>query len=147
MFRFVFLRASASVSSRFRYMATATTPKPPPPPKVKGDPVNLKFVAADGTERSVVAREGETILEVAKEHNIDEIEGACEGTCCCSTCHIILDKDLFTTLGNPAEEELDMLDLALGLTPTSRLGCQVKVKKSMEGASIQLPAETSNQMS
>ena len=128
---------------QLRWLATAT-PKVPPP---KGDPVNIKFVTADGTEKNVVAREGETLLEVAKENNIDEVEGACEGTCCCSTCHVILEEKLYKGLGNPMEEELDMLDLALGLTPTSRLGCQVKVKKDMEGAVIQLPAEIANQLS
>ena len=125
--------------AQLRWLATAA-------PK-KGESVNLKFVNADGTERAVVAHEGDTLLDVAKDNKIDEVEGACEGTCCCSTCHVILEEKLYKSLGTPMEEELDMLDLALGLTPTSRLGCQVKVKKDMEGARIQLPAEFNNQMS
>jgi ferredoxin len=47
-----------------------------------------------------------------------ELEGACEGTLACSTCHCIFTKEMFEKLEPPDEEELDMLDLALGLTDT-----------------------------
>jgi ferredoxin len=49
---------------------------------------------------------------------IQELEGACEGTLACSTCHCIFTKEMFEKLEPPDEEELDMLDLALGLTDT-----------------------------
>ena len=54
-----------------------------------------------------------------------ELEGACEGTLACSTCHCIFTPEMFDKLPPADEEELDMLDLAAGLTDTSRLGCQV----------------------
>jgi len=96
---------------------------------------------------SVSARVGETLLQTAHRHKIP-VEGACEGVCACSTCHVILPDDLYDSLidaGNePTEDEEDMLDMAPGLTPTSRLGCQVKVTSDMDGVEIELPAMTRN---
>ncbi len=56
-----------------------------------------------------------------------ELEGACEASLACSTCHVILPKKIYDNLTPPVDEEEDLLDLAFGLTPTSRLGCQVKI--------------------
>ena len=57
----------------------------------------------------------------------------------CSTCHVVLEQHVYDGLPPPEEEELDMLDLAFGLTDTSRLGCQIKVAKLLEGARITVP--------
>eukprot|EP01035_Chromulina_nebulosa_P018668 gene18668-24415_t len=72
------------------------------------------------------------------------MEGACEGVCACSTCHIILESDIFNKLPEPSEREEDMLDQAFGLTSTSRLGCQVIVTKEYDGLTVQLPSATRN---
>lgn len=106
--------------------------------------MKLTFAFPDGETQEVLAYEGENLLQVAQDNGIEEIEGACEGTCCCSTCHIILSETLFNELPALEEEEEDMLDLAAGLTDTSRLGCQVKVTKGMDGATIKLPEEAFN---
>ena len=53
------------------------------------------------------------------------MEGACDGVCACSTCHVILESGIYDALEDPSEDEDDMLDQAFGLTTTSRLGCQV----------------------
>ncbi len=60
-------------------------------------------------------------------------------------CHMIFDKKTFDSLPKKEEEEEDMLDLALGLTDTSRLGCQVICTAQMDGITICLPKETTNQ--
>lgn len=70
--------------------------------------------------------------------------GACEGTLSCSTCHLILDKDNYDLLKPPTDEENDMLDLAYGLQPTSRLGCQITVKENMDGWVFVVPKEVSD---
>lgn len=70
--------------------------------------------------------------------------GACEGVCACSTCHVILENDIFDALPEASEEEEDMLDMAFGLTATSRLGCQIKVVKEHDGMTLKLPAATRN---
>merc|ERR1719343_16707 len=97
----------------------------------------------DGLLIPVDAHIGETILNVAKRYHI-EVEGACEGVCACSTCHIILEDRIYDNIEEPSEDEEDMLDMAFGLTATSRLCCQVEVSEAMEGAVFNIPAATRN---
>ena len=70
--------------------------------------------------------------------------GACEGSLACSTCHVILEQDMYNKLEEPTDEENDMLDLAPGLTETSRLGCQVIMSKDLDGMVVTLPNATRN---
>ena len=84
----------------------------------------MTFIERDGTRREVDAPLGLSVLEIAHKHDVD-IEGACEGSLACSTCHVIVDAAWFRKLADPTEDEEDMLDLAFGLTETSRLGCQI----------------------
>jgi ferredoxin len=86
---------------------------------------------------------GKNILKVAHDYNI-ELEGACDCSLACSTCHVILDERVYEKIGEAKEEEEDLLDLAFGLTQTSRLGCQVKVSKLLEGTKITIPSESRN---
>ena len=62
----------------------------------------------------------------------------------CSTCHLIVDPDWFDRLETASEEEEDMLDLAFGLTRTSRLGCQITLTENLDGIIFSLPNETNN---
>ena len=103
----------------------------------------LVFIEPDGTRKEVEAPLGLSILEIAQRNGID-IEGACEGCMACSTCHVIVDPDWYDRLEEPSEDEEDMLDLAFGLTPTSRLGCQIVITKELDGLTVTLPAETVN---
>uniref|UniRef100_A0A8C3N1H9 Uncharacterized protein n=1 Tax=Geospiza parvula TaxID=87175 RepID=A0A8C3N1H9_GEOPR len=107
--------------------------------------VTVHFINRDGERLTTTAKEGESLLEVVVNHNlaIDGF-GACEGTLACSTCHLIFDKDTFQKLDAISDEELDMLDLAYGLTDTSRLGCQVCVKKWMDGLTVRVPMDVSD---
>ena len=105
----------------------------------------VTFVAADGERRDIDAPEGLSILEVAHRNGVD-LEGACEGSLACSTCHVIVDPAFYDRLGEPGEDEEDMLDLAFGLTHTSRLGCQIIVTEALDGIVLRLPAATRNVM-
>ena len=114
------------------------------PPEDHENPVKFKFIYTKVNEEIWVnAREGESVLDVAHNNHID-LEGACESSLACSTCHVILDSEIYDTLEEPCEEEEDLLDLAFGLTHTSRLGCQVKVTREMEGMTVKLPSATRN---
>ena len=64
---------------------------------------------------------GLSVLEIAHKHGVD-IEGACEGSLACSTCHVIVDAAWFSKLAKPTEDEEDMLDLAFGLQQTEPAG-------------------------
>ena len=103
----------------------------------------MTFIERDGTRRQVDAPLGLSVLEIAHKHGI-EIEGACEGSLACSTCHVIVDTALFAKLATPTEDEEDMLDLAFGLERTSRLGCQIVMTPALDGLVVKLPAGSRN---
>ena len=105
----------------------------------------IVFVKPDGTRTPLDVPEGVSVLQAAWDNNID-IEGACESCMACSTCHIIIDELHFAALPDPSDEEEDLLDLAWGVRPTSRLGCQLTVTTKTEGMVITLPTKTNNQM-
>ena len=105
--------------------------------------IKIIFVNADNDEQEIEAQVGLSILEIAHMNNID-LEGACEGSLACATCHVVLEQDIYDSLQEPSEEEEDMLDLAFGLTHTSRLGCQVILTKELDGMRIKLPSATRN---
>ncbi|KAJ2924801.1 hypothetical protein H1R20_g12287, partial [Candolleomyces eurysporus] len=106
--------------------------------------IKLHFQDSKGNPiRTVEANEGDDVLAVAHEYDID-LEGACEGSVACSTCHVILSEEVYDKLPEPEDDENDMLDMAFGLTDTSRLGCQVKLTKDLDGMTVTLPAATRN---
>lgn len=105
----------------------------------------ITVIEKDGNRRELEVKAGQTLLDVAREHDLD-VEGACEGSLACSTCHVIVDKDWYKKLPPPEEDEEDMLDLAFGLTRTSRLGCQIEITDELDGLVVSLPKETRNLM-
>jgi len=103
------------------------------------------FIERDGNRREVDAPLGLSVLEIAHKNDID-IEGACEGSLACSTCHVIVDPEWYELLKEASEDEEDMLDLAFGLTRTSRLGCQIIITEELDGLTVSLPAGSRNMM-
>jgi 2Fe-2S ferredoxin len=103
----------------------------------------MTFIERNAVPREVDAPVGLSVLEVAHKHGVD-IEGACEGSLACSTCHVIVDAAWFPKLAKPTEDEEDMLDLAFGLEKTSRLGCQIVISDALDGLVVKLPAATRN---
>jgi 2Fe-2S ferredoxin len=103
------------------------------------------FIERDGSRREVDAPLGLSVLEIAHRHKVD-IEGACEGSLACSTCHVIVDTEWYDLLKEASEDEEDMLDLAFGLTQTSRLGCQIIMTEELAGLTVRLPSSTRNMM-
>ena len=104
--------------------------------------VKIIFITK-GEKKEFMVPVGTTVLEAAHNNDI-ELEGACEGSLACSTCHVIVDKDFYSRLEEPTEDEEDMLDLAFGLSPTSRLGCQIIMTKELDGLTLVVPDETRN---
>jgi ferredoxin-2, mitochondrial len=100
--------------------------------------VSFSYVLRNGQEQQVEAEVGKHLLQVAHDNNI-ELEGACGGELACATCHLVFEKEIYNTLPKKEDEEDDMLDLAFGLTDTSRLGCQICVRPDFAGMKVQIP--------
>jgi 2Fe-2S ferredoxin len=105
----------------------------------------ITFINADGSRLEVDAPVGLSILEIAHRHNVD-LEGACEGSLACSTCHVVVDPEWYELLPAAKEDEEDMLDLAFGLTRTSRLGCQIIITEELDGLTVSVPGGSRNAM-
>ncbi|KAF4983190.1 hypothetical protein FZEAL_1347 [Fusarium zealandicum] len=113
------------------------------PPK-PGEELWVTFIEKDGEEHKIAVAAGDNLLDIAQANDL-EMEGACGGSCACSTCHVIvLEDDYFDKMPEPEDDENDMLDLAFGLTETSRLGCQVTMTKELDGLRVKLPSMTRN---
>ncbi|CAN1755335.1 Adrenodoxin-like protein 1, mitochondrial [Linum perenne] len=129
--------AEASIFQKYRSFCTGS-------PSEEKQMISVTFVDKDGEEQVIKVPVGMSMLEAAHENDI-ELEGACEGSLACSTCHlIVMDVDYYNKLEDPTDEENDMLDLAFGLTETSRLGCQVIAKPELDGVRLAVPAATRN---
>ncbi|MDE7548054.1 ferredoxin family 2Fe-2S iron-sulfur cluster binding protein [Acetobacter fabarum] len=100
----------------------------------------MTFIEQDGTERTVDAPVGLSVLEIAHKHDVD-LEGACEGSLACATCHVVVDPAWADRLDAPTDDEEDMLDLAFGLEKTSRLGCQIVMTEALDGLVVRLPGK------
>jgi len=99
---------------------------------------SVNFILADGSKTTVSVADGTSIMEAGRDNNFG-LEGTCGGSLSCATCHVILDQDSYARVGAPSEDEMDMLDLAFGLTETSRLGCQIKMSDALDGITVQVP--------
>jgi len=99
---------------------------------------SMIFIEKNGSPRTVDAPAGLSVLEIAHRHGVD-LEGACEGSLACATCHVIVDPAWAPKLAKPTEDEEDMLDLAFGLEKTSRLGCQIVITDALDGLVVRLP--------
>ncbi|KAJ8352615.1 hypothetical protein SKAU_G00240910 [Synaphobranchus kaupii] len=107
--------------------------------------ITINFINRDGEKLTVKGSPGDSLLDVVIDQNLDiDGFGACEGTLACSTCHLIFDEDVYKQLGPVTDEEMDMLDLAYGLSDTSRLGCQICLTKSLEGMTARVPEGVSD---
>ena len=107
--------------------------------------ININFIEKSSNKiHKIQAPLGINILELAHKNSID-LEGACECSLACSTCHVIIkDKSYFDKLPEPSEEELDMLDLAFDLSDNSRLGCQIITKLELDNMELLIPDGTRN---
>jgi len=139
-------RLLSAASPALQQVKPASSTNPPAKEEKKenanAEPVTITFVTAEGERHTVQGKVGDSLLDVVIDKQIPlDGYGACEGTLACSTCHIVMhQKDYDSLPDRPSDEELDMLDLAYGLSDTSRLGCQVILKKEYEGMEVMVPA-------
>jgi len=104
----------------------------------------VRFVSADGASvQEIEAPAGERLLDVAQAAG-QPLEGTCEGQMACSTCHVIVAAEDFARLPCAGEEEEDLLDLALHVTRTSRLACQIVLTEALETLTVRMPGGARN---
>lgn len=103
--------------------------------------VGVVFVTADGQKVAAQGTPGTRLLEVGQGAGLP-LEGTCEGQMACSTCHVIVAAEWFDKLAPASDDEEDMLDLAAGVTRTSRLSCQILLDETLDGLEVRIPAES-----
>ncbi|PVD35784.1 hypothetical protein C0Q70_02748 [Pomacea canaliculata] len=112
-------------------------------PKSDAEVVNITYIDKNGNATPVRGKIGDNVMYLAHRYGI-EIEGACEASLACSTCHVYVKDDYLRKLPEPKEEEDDMLDMAPFLRENSRLGCQIILNKDLDGIEVTLPPATRN---
>ncbi|MGB3737936.1 MAG: 2Fe-2S iron-sulfur cluster-binding protein [Pontixanthobacter sp.] len=101
--------------------------------------VRVYFDDADGQRTGCTAEPGDNLLTIGQVAGLP-LEGTCEGQMACSTCHVIVDPAWFDQLDPASEDEEDMLDLAFGVAPTSRLSCQIVMSATLDGLVVAVPS-------
>jgi 2Fe-2S ferredoxin len=100
--------------------------------------VAVTFIDTNGVERVVPdAEEGLSLMEVGKSNGVEGIYADCGGACSCATCHVYIDKAWMDEVGQGDEIEAAMLDMVSDIAqPNSRLSCQIKVSKALDGLRV-----------
>jgi ferredoxin len=105
--------------------------------------IEVRFEGADGKLVQASGAAGDTLLSVAQAAGLP-LEGTCEGQMACSTCHVIVAAEWCARLQPASEDEEDLLDLAAGVTRTSRLACQILLEPALAGLTVRVPGEARN---
>jgi len=99
----------------------------------------ITFIQFDGTETSIDAENGNTVMNTALDNLIPGIDADCGGECSCATCHVLVDESWMEKVGQPNESEESMLDLNPDRATNSRLSCQINVSDDLDGLIVNLP--------
>lgn len=102
--------------------------------------VAVTFITEKGERVGATGQIGERLLELGQNAGMP-LEGTCEGQMACSTCHVIVVSEWFDRLAPASDDEEDMLDLATGVTRTSRLSCQIRLDAALDGLEVRIPGE------
>jgi len=99
----------------------------------------VTYILPDGTESTLEAREGDSVMETAVKNGIRGIVAECGGACSCATCHVFVDEAYADLVGGPGDLEDDMLDgAASDRRATSRLSCQIKMSAAFDGLRVEI---------
>lgn len=98
------------------------------------------FVSHTGVEQTVKAKKGASIMEAAIKNSVDGIDADCGGACACATCHVYIEAPHSALTGTANDTEQALLDFAEDVNDNSRLSCQIRVTKQMDGLVVKLPA-------
>lgn len=99
----------------------------------------LTYIEFDGTEHTIKAELGTSVMRGAIDNGVPGIDADCGGECSCATCHVIVNDEWMDVVGRPAEDEEAMLDLNPEREVNSRLSCQIEVSDALDGLVVKLP--------
>ena len=94
-----------------------------------------------GTEHTLDARPGLSVMEIIREGRLDELLALCGGACSCATCHVHVAEADFARTGPATPDELDLLDSSDHFTATSRLSCQIAFTDALDGLRVRIAPE------
>ena len=98
------------------------------------------FIQTDGSETTVDAARGESVMRAAVRSNVDGILAECGGSLTCSTCHVYVDEGWLARLEPIEQDEAEMLEYtAAERRPNSRLSCQIKMRDELDGLRLAVP--------
>ena len=99
----------------------------------------VTYITPDGSEKTLEARVGDSVMETAVRHGVRGIVAECGGACACATCHVFVDEGFTALVGGPGDLEDDMLDgAATDRMPNSRLSCQIKMRDEFAGLIVRI---------
>lgn len=99
----------------------------------------ITYIDHEGGERTIEAKNGETVMEVAVKNAVPGIDADCGGACACATCHVYVDEAFLDKVGSPEAMEQSMLDFAENVKSNSRLCCQINVSDDLDGLKVTTP--------
>ena len=99
----------------------------------------ITYIDSSGNKKIIEVSKGLSVMEGAVQNNVPGIDADCGGGMACATCHLVVNQNWYNILPRPSIDESDMLELANGLTPTSRLGCQIEITEELNGLILSVP--------
>lgn len=103
--------------------------------------IQIHLIHANGTEQTIAAREGQSLMQAAVDAHVEGIDADCGGTLTCATCHVLVAPQWADRLAPPSREEQGLLDFtAVARQGNSRLSCQITLEPALDGLTVQLPA-------
>ncbi len=114
--------------------------KPLNRPPNRNDMAKITYIEHDGKTHELEIAEGMSVMEGAVKNGVPGIDADCGGACACATCHVYVDDAWIAKTGEPSSMEQSMLDFANDVTDNSRLSCQIKVTKDVDGLIVRIPS-------
>ncbi|PAA69141.1 hypothetical protein BOX15_Mlig006781g1, partial [Macrostomum lignano] len=133
------VRKPVAAATAAAYSSSSTAPADAP----AGPPVSVTVIDKSGKEHQVSGQSGENLLRLLQRYELP-VEGACEASLACCTCHVYVDAPDSADLSSVTEAEEDMLDMAPFLRENSRLSCQIVLAAGLDGMRVTLPQATRN---
>ena len=100
----------------------------------------ITFIDNDGNARSVDAKDGQSVMSAAVDHLLPGIVADCGGSCACATCHVYVDDAWADKVPAASEDERAMIDCAINVRDSSRLSCQIRMTRELDGLQVHTPA-------